>query len=264
MRRVLVSCAVLAAMPLAVASAADMPLKAPPSAVATVFSWTGFYLGAETGYGDAHSTTVRNVANANYPAGFTSTDDYKGFLGGFEAGANLQFNWLVVGVEGDWQGTTISGSTTVLSPIIAGNRTVQSRETDWVSTVTGRLGLASDRWMVFGKGGAAWRQVNNSGSNVTFTGAGGVVANDSIASSNESGYVVGGGVEWAPYDVMSFKVEYDWYNFGSQGSTAETCQSGGGCVLGSVTPAGQSTSRPTVWEIKGGMNFRFNSFLAAR
>lgn len=235
-----------------------MPLKAPPPVAAKIFSWTGVYVGAEAGYGDVRTSTTRNVANTNFPAGFSDSTDYHGGLFGFEAGANYQLSWIVFGVEGDWQGSTIHGSTTVFSPLIVGHHTVEDRETDWIASAAGRLGVAWDRWLVFGKAGPAWRQINNKGSNVTLSGGGGVLGDDLVASANEQGYVAGGGVEWAPFDALSLKVEYDWYDFRSQASASETCVTGSGCVAGTVTPGGESTSHPTVWEIKGGMNIRFN------
>lgn len=243
------------------ASAADMAVKASAPAAAP-FSWTGFYLGAEGGYGNVHTDTLRNVANTNFPVGFSSSFDYHGGLAGFDGGANYQWNWLVLGVEGDWQASGMTGTHTEFSPLIAGHYTVSTRETDWIATVTGRLGVAWDRWMLYGKGGGAWRRVNDTASNMTFTGAGALLAVTTVAPSSESGYVIGGGVEWAPSDTVSAKLEYDWYNFGSQSSAATTCVLGT-CGVGTVTPAGESTVKPTAWEIKGGLNVRFNGLLAS-
>lgn len=262
MRKILVSLAVLGAMPVAAASAADMPLKAPPAVAATVFSWTGFYIGAEGGYGDARGDNTRLIANSQFLAGTTSSEDRTGELFGFDVGANYQFNWLVLGVEGDFQWTGISGTATqfgnTAAALATANRTLEYRETDWIDTVTGRVGLAWDRWMIYGKGGAAWRRVNNSGLNTTFSGAGTAVSNSTVNASNESGYVVGGGVEWAPFNQVSFRVEGDWYNFGSNLSTGGTCLSGGCGGAGAAVAAGDVSTKSTIWEIKGGVDFLFN------
>ena len=262
MRKILLSIGFLAATPIAVASAADMPLKAPPAVAATVFSWTGFYIGAEVGGGVQNTSSVRNVGNSFFPVGFSTSSDPGGAYGGFEAGANYQFRWLVLGVEGDWQATSFTIHSTDLSPLKPGDYTVGNRETEWVSTVTGRAGLAFDRWMVFGKGGAAWRRLNDSADDTTFNPAGGLISHSITNASTETGYVVGGGVEWAPWDQISFKVEGDWYNFGNQasaGSTTVSCGAGAaGCVVGAVTAPGETTTSPTMWEVKAAMNLRFN------
>lgn len=256
MRKALVLLAIFA-LPVVNANAADMPIKAPPAPL-TSFSWTGLYVGAEMGAGDSHTDSVRNVANASFPVGFADTINTTGFLGGLEAGANYQFEWLVVGVEGDWQGSSISGTTKTFSPLVPGRYTAESRETDWVSTVTGRLGLAWGRWMLFGKGGEAWRRVNDSASNLTYSGAGALLSDQTVNPSTQAGYVVGGGVEWAPYDQLSFKLEYDGYNFGTSQSTGGVCITGGCGGAGAIVGPGETTNTPRMWEIKGGVNFRFN------
>jgi outer membrane immunogenic protein len=246
------------------AMAADMPLKAPPQVAATVFSWTGFYIGVEGGYGHTDTSSVRNVANSQFPVGFTESATQTGALVGVEGGFNYQWQWLVLGVEGDWQGSAMKGSTTTASvlngPIggIPGAFVTSTRETDWISTVTGRLGLAWDRWLVYGKGGAAWRRINESANNITFSAAGAVLAVSQVLPSTETGYVVGGGVEWAPADAVSLKVEYDWYNFGSQSGsgTLRTCC---GAPVGTFTGP-ETTNSPTAWEIKGAINFHWNPF----
>lgn len=246
--------------------AADMPLKAPPAAAPPpqAFSWTGIYLGTEVGYGESHTDSVRVVANNSFPVGFSDTTNFHGALGGVDLGANYQWNWLVLGVEGDWQGSMISGTAQVFSPIFAGRFTDQSRETNWISTVTGRIGLAWDHWLVYGKGGGAWRRINESASNVTFSPAGVVLSNATVNAATESGYVVGGGVEWAASDLVSVKLEYDWYNFGTQASSGGVCLAGGCGGPGAIIASGESSSQPRLWEIKGGVNLHFNWLASAR
>jgi outer membrane immunogenic protein len=240
------------------AMAADMLLKAPPMMPAPVFSWTGLYIGVEGGWGETRSSVTRNVADAFYPVGFGFDTDFKGGLVGFEFGANYQYNVLVLGIEGDVQAANIQGDVTIFSPIVPGVSTLVHRDTQWVETVTGRLGFAWDRWLVFGKGGAAWRDVNEKGTNTTFNATGVVIAQTTLPNDTQFGYVVGGGIEWAPpiIDRLSLKVEYDWYNFGSVSSTSETCAFGA-CGVGTVLPAGQVTANSsTMWEIKGAINLR--------
>jgi outer membrane immunogenic protein len=263
MRKALIPLALLAGLPITAASAADMAVKAPAPVAATVFSWTGIYIGAEAGYGDARSDSTRLVGNSQFLTGTTDSVDRYGGLFGFEVGGNYQINWLVLGVEGDWQYSTISGTATQFANVPAaaatGNRTFQSRDTDWVDTVTGRVGVAWDRWMLFAKGGGAWRHVNDNARNSTFTGAGVLLSSSTTNSSNESGYVVGGGVEWAPSDIVSFKLEGDWYNFGNNLAAAGVCITGAGCGgPGAVTAAGDSTTKATMWEVKAGVNLKLN------
>ena len=245
----------------AVANAAEMPVKAPAAQqpAPPPFSWTGFYIGAEFGWGESRTESIRNVGNTTFPVGFTQTIEHNGVLAGGEVGANYQINQFVIGVEGDWQGAGISGTNNVASPLVAGRFTEEAREVNWVATVTGRAGVAWDRWLLYAKGGAAWRRVNQSASNTTISGAGVTLASESVFADTQSGYVVGGGLEWAFSEQVSVKVEGDWYNFGSAGSTGGICNFGGCGGAGAIVAAGEVTDTTReMWEIKGGVNIHFN------
>ena len=70
------------------AFAADMPVKAPP-VVATVFSWTGFYVGGHAGYawGEANASAADTAA---LTATYGGVPHPKGFYGGVHGGYNVQ------------------------------------------------------------------------------------------------------------------------------------------------------------------------------
>ena len=86
------------------AAAADLSVPPTPvpvapvaSAPAAIFSWTGLYIGGHAGVGLGRPSWSDPVSGANniFASG-------AGFVGGAQAGANLQFNRLVLGVEGDF------------------------------------------------------------------------------------------------------------------------------------------------------------------
>ena len=70
----------------------------------------------------------------------------------------------------------MSDAQTRSSPLIVGLYNVQSRDNDWLAAATGRFGWALDRWMLFAKGGAAWRRRGETAYNTTFNRAGSVIA----------------------------------------------------------------------------------------
>lgn len=118
--------AAAAALAVRSAAAADLPLAPAPVAVAPVasapgaiFSWTGFYIGGHVGGGFDRSSWSDPFTGANNT--FTSG---AGFLGGAQAGANLQFSRLVVGVEGDFSYAGLKGTGLAISsaPIRIGHR----------------------------------------------------------------------------------------------------------------------------------------------
>ena len=69
MKRILLSIigisGLLIAAPLSTASAADMALKAPPPPPAPIFSWTGFYVGAQVGGAWGHDNASIEIGRAH-------------------------------------------------------------------------------------------------------------------------------------------------------------------------------------------------------
>jgi outer membrane immunogenic protein len=208
------------------AQAADIPLKAP--VVVAPFSWTGIYLGINAGYGTGQSTGDAYCTN---PAGVVSgigcssampaaLKQSGGFVGG-QVGGNYQTGMFVWGVEADIHVSHINDSTgavalpcCILVPPVPGSTLVRSANLDWFGTVRGRLGLAIwDRTLIYGTGGLMYGEEVASflaaapPSPVTFPG---------YSSATHSGWVAGGGIEYAFTDRISAKVEGLYYNLGSE------------------------------------------------
>ena len=138
------------------ALAADMgrPVyKAPPAGALPVsYDWTGFYVGGHVGYGWADKSWTDA-----FGLGTSHTAD--GFLGGGQVGFNYQINQFVLGVEGDVSWANLKGDSTQVFGLAAPVTQGFNSEVDWTATLTGRLGFAFDRWLVYGKGGAAWAEI---------------------------------------------------------------------------------------------------------
>jgi opacity protein-like surface antigen len=120
------------------------------------YNWTGFYLGAEGGYGwqSSAGTLATAAGTVLTPYDYRVTGPFAGsFVGG-----NYQFNRLVLGVEGDWQWSNLTGNSQSLAPLRAtgalptGPFTISTTTKDYGS-IRGRLGVAFDRFLVFGTGG---------------------------------------------------------------------------------------------------------------
>jgi outer membrane immunogenic protein len=145
-RFLLTACAGLFAAVMATpSSAADLP-RAPiykgPAYVAPVFTWTGFYVGINGGYG---------WGSTNWNPG--PEWDIKGWLVGGTLGYNIQTGNFVWGIEGDLDWSNIKGSATCM-----GGGTCQT-SLDWLGTVRGRIGYAFDRFLPYITGGAAFGSV---------------------------------------------------------------------------------------------------------
>jgi outer membrane immunogenic protein len=189
------------------AMAADIPVrKAAAAPVYVPYNWNGWYWGAHVGYGWG--------------------DDVDGFLGGVQTGWNYQSgNWLF-GIEGQWSWTGIDGS--FVTPLVAGPVTL---DVDWIATLTARVGIVSDRWLWYLKGGGAWARAElNVPTVATF-------------SDTESGWTVGVGVEYAWGNNWSSKLEYNFIDFGDRSATF---------------PAGTLTADGHIHVVKLGLNYKFD------
>jgi outer membrane immunogenic protein len=212
------------------AGAADLPVAVAPvaSAPAALFSWTGFYIGGHLGGGFDRSSWKDPLTGANNA--FASG---AGFLGGAQAGANWQFNRLVLGLEGDFSYAGLNGSGADSRGNSIGTRT------DWTSTVTGRIGAAFDRLLIYGKGGVAFARDQNG-----FTDLAG---NNASSALTRTGWTAGLGLEYGINANWSAKVEYDYLSFGPQALNFTTA----------TTPFYSTNAGLNIHEIKAGVNFRF-------
>ncbi len=244
MKKLLLGLVAIGALIAGPAMAADlgMPLKAPPAPVAPVYSWSGFYLGGQVGYG--WGTSYQQGAD-----GFGTTGNFNisGVVGGVTAGYNWQFNgnW-VVGLETDFSGADINGtvnsSPTYSCITTTGAPSPCYDKIDWFGTVRGRLGYAWNNVLLYGTGGWAYGRAE-----AGITGC--PVFTVGFCGSNDvSGWTAGGGLEYGLAPNWSIKVEYlhvdmGRFNFTTSGGCAGT----GGCVS------------PAVFDlVRSGVNYRFN------
>ena len=190
------------------ASAADMAARytKAPVAVAAVYDWTGFYLGADIGYGWGRSTgTLTNAAGA-FPVPYSL--DPSGVIGGGFIGYNWQISNVVLGIEADWQASDLNQSGNFLLGGVP-TYTIGTSIKDYGS-VRGRLGLAFDRWMIFGTGGFAWGSWDTS--YATPVGAPPFVT---ASVQSGAGWTVGAGVEYAFANNWLGRVEYRYTDLGT-------------------------------------------------
>ncbi|UOK69630.1 MULTISPECIES: outer membrane protein [Ancylobacter] len=178
--------ALLAAAP---AFAADLarqqpyPTKAAPMIVEPAFTWTGFYLGANAGYAWGSGEGGAGIVNL----------DPSGFLGGGQIGVNYQFaNNVVVGVEADFQGSDIKDT-------YAGYES----KMDYFGTVRARLGYAFGNILPYVTGGLAYGHTE---------------VRDNLfglsTDKTQTGWTVGGGVEYALTNNWTIKGEYLYMDLG--------------------------------------------------
>jgi outer membrane immunogenic protein len=200
MRKIAATVAVMAVIGTPVL-AADMALKAPPAPVAPAWSWTGFYLGAEAGYGWGTSNQSFTLGGG----GTVGNYNISGGEGGGTVGFNYQFDphW-VTGLEGDISGANIKGTAGSSLSYACGD-VCQSKVT-WFDTFRGRLGyLVNNNVLLYGTGGVAYGRLETDD---------GVAVPGAIKSTvNRQGWTAGAGVEYGFAPHWSAKLEYLFADF---------------------------------------------------
>src|ERR1700716_969668 len=230
------------------ASAADLAYKAAPIPMApAVFSWTGFYIGANVGgawtgnNGGSDFSTLFPPFIVLPPAGGVPTvipgqlaslggdGRRSGVIGGGQVGYNWQVNQFVLGVEADAVGSGLKGSTasasrTIGAPIFAvpvtQTVTVDFGHVEWMASFRGRAGFAVNQALFYVTGGGAVAEfggsrttlVNGPGIDIP---AGTFVATNG-GSSTRWGWTVGGGIEWAVHQNWSVAGGNRHTNFGKR------------------------------------------------
>ena len=155
----------------------------------------------------------------------TANFDKTGGFGGGQLGYNFQWDRFVLGVETDIQGSNIDGSGSAFASVpfsrfgtISAN-TYRESGLDYFSTVRGRLGYTFDQVLVYATGGFAYGGVSGVASTtlgIESLRAGQVAYNYTVnPSATRTGYVAGGGVEYALTPLWSVKAEYQYIDLGS-------------------------------------------------
>ena len=200
MIRTLFAGAGLVALALAgAAQAADLPSRRAPQSdyyAPPVFTWTGFYLGLNAGYGWGSFTN--------------GSEQLFGKPSGFVGGITGVFNYqaapnIVIGLEGDWDLTSINNTNQMPFFAFSGQGSLNS-----IATIRPRIGYAAGRALVFVTGGLAMGSVSTSVNDwraVPFFGS---------SSSFQAGFAVGAGLEYAFTDHISAKAEYLFTSLGAK------------------------------------------------
>jgi outer membrane immunogenic protein len=177
------------------AHAADMPRAQPVpyyKASEAPFSWTGFYIGINGGYGWGRSSWSDPTLGA--ASGDFNTNG--GLLGG-QLGYNWQTGPIVLGVETDADWSNIKGSTAGLGGVCAADGSGGQCQTkqDWFGTTRGRIGYAFGRLLPYVTAGAAYGDIK-------------ALETSGNATQTRFGWSAGAGVEYSFNRNWSGKVEY--------------------------------------------------------
>jgi outer membrane immunogenic protein len=249
-------------------SGKEMKQVAPAPPPECDFTWTGFYIGGNAGYGwgngDTHFEPLPDAAAFSDLEPTRLSPDPSGFIGGGQLGYNWQANkWFVLGIETDFQGTDIEGDKTrnpiidiTGAPVNAPDSFLFAHERiQWFGSTRGRIGISPwCRTLFYATGGVAYGNVDYS-ANTNFGSAAARFATYPVKFSETSvGWTVGGGFEYAICHNWTVKAEYLYYDLGNESRTQN--QLIGGVAQG--PPFFVHYNFDTTGNIvRGGFNFKF-------
>src|SRR5262249_44542892 len=134
-----------------------------------------------------------------------------GLIAGGQIGVrwwNPGFSW---GLEATLSGTNLSEKDFV-PPFISFGTGV-----DWVATVTGRAGWATNAWWLYGKAGWAW-------AGLELTGNQSAIPDSFSLSHTANGWTAGAGIEYKLAPSVSLALEYNFINLGGFDASGVTTQ----------------------------------------
>jgi outer membrane immunogenic protein len=260
------------------AFAADIPVKAPPSAPpAPVYNWTGFYIGGNVGASFGRAKTDYNVAPVTVTttgptltvpgfAGSAMTEP-SGVIGGGQIGYNWQFSpILVAGIEADIQGSGERDSITLTNSftgagLTATTVTQYAAKIDWFGTVRGRIGylFGDGAVLTYLTGGLAYGRVGVDGTSTTsgflvFPANSFSVTHAIGHSQVNTGWTVGTGTEGKLLiPGWTYKIESLYVNLGSLDDTD--------AIVGVTGASGgqiHTHTRFNDYIVRAGLNYQFH------
>jgi outer membrane immunogenic protein len=234
------------------ANAADLNrggFKDSPVAYA-VPMWNGCYAGVNGGY--AWRETSNQFAYEPLIQDYNPPYSGIGAEGGF-GGGQIGCSWqgilgtpaLVVGIEGDIQGSGISGSGT---DYYGEN---YKTSLDWFGTIRGRIGYAASNTLVYFTGGFAFGGLKQHGEDNGYE-----PTAVYETSATVTGYVLGGGIEYKFSPSWSLKGEYQYLNFGKHDASLV---SGDPSAYPTASADGFKVSEDAFHTVRIGLNYWVHS-----
>ena len=198
-----------------------------PAPAPSCFDWSGFYIGGFGGY--KHSNVDRDFdlgGGWQGIVGATGLDraeaagsgdlDNAGAEAGGLIGYNFQRNCWVLGLEADggylWaRDSTDSGD--ILIPLVTPLHIRSSFQTHYLFTVGPRVGYAFGRWLPYVTGGLALVDLRYA-QEIAFIGIGPTFRQGGDRTDTNTGWMVGGGLQYALTDHWSLRAQYQYIDLG--------------------------------------------------
>jgi outer membrane immunogenic protein len=194
------------------AQAADLPVKAPAApVVAPIVDWSGFYIGGHAGIAWSREIFDFDIPDVGCGAScetfhFSPTS----FIGGGQIGYQSQVEKWVFGIEATWSALDLHQSrASILDPT-----SLRSIKIDDIATLGGRFGYAGwERVLVYARAAYATARIGVHGVEGPGNTSGTATGVTADWSGWRSGWNLGAGIEYMPWQNLVLGVEFDFYNF---------------------------------------------------
>jgi outer membrane immunogenic protein len=215
-------------------------------------NWTGFYIGLNVGGQFGHSED-RDLDFYQAPAGTEWGYNESGVIAGGQVGYNFQWNWLVLGIEGDLGYMNVDGrGTSKFDARVFGSDTHGETDSDFYTTIRGRLGIAFGHWLFYATGGGIGVNLETRVIDNCDTGNCGGALLDAHKTEYNWGWTGGGGIEYMFGCHWTVKAEYLRYKLDDQNF------SGDATFLGAPAGRDNFTGIGTEGNIfRAGLNYKF-------
>ncbi|MBA8837073.1 outer membrane protein [Ochrobactrum sp. RH2CCR150] len=180
------------------ANAADVIVEPEPMPILSSFNWSGGYIGGQVGYGFGKTKFSPMIGDLRP----------RGFLGGIYAGYNFDVgNNVILGIDGDFSGAEINRTGIGSDPT-----TTASVKTDlqWSGAIRPRIGYAINRFMPYIAGGVAFGSIKDT---LSVTSTNPSSQRSLTQKKTQTGWTIGGGVDYAATDNVILRLEYRYTDF---------------------------------------------------
>jgi opacity protein-like surface antigen/outer membrane receptor protein involved in Fe transport len=234
--------------------------------VVVPWTWTGYYLGINAGYGLGNASTDAFFSDTTIPAAFATSASYnlQGRVLGVETGYNFQMGSWLWGIEGDLQLSGLRGTPTFVCPGTTCNPAGpvvaafdQDQKLEWFGTLRARFGaVVTPNALVFVTGGAAVAGLLTAGDVFGYNQTG-IPTTDPFSNvSVNAGWTVGGGVEARLFGNWTGKIEYLYMDFGAL--TTNKNPTVDSTNAPAMTLTASFNSHVTDQVVRAGINYKFD------
>jgi opacity protein-like surface antigen/outer membrane receptor protein involved in Fe transport len=229
--------------------------------IAAPWTWTGYYLGLNSGYSWGRSPTevfFNDPTIAGVAFATNQSFAINGKVFGIQTGYNLQVGRWLFGMEADAQLTAQHANPQFVcpgticnpaGPVVANFD--QSQKVEWFSTLRARFGAAvTPDLIAYATGGALVAGLQTSGTVFGYDPTGAPTINPFGTVTLNAGWTVGGGVEAHLIGNVTGKIEYLYMNLGGMTTNINNPQV--------MTLTATFNSRVTDQVVRAGVNYKFD------